>query len=224
MCGRPWTSADERPRCPPAADRGGPAAAAAGGARPRTSASPCAARNASRCARVDGVSFTRRQGRDARHRGRVRLRQVHHGPAHRPPDGPRRAANSSSTAKEVGQFGGLALKDFRQQLQMVFQDSLRVAQPAAHDPGRRGLRPAGARRAEGRGRSRVRARPAGPRGPVAATGFARALSARDVRRPAPARQHRAGAGLRAAAADPRRGRGRARQVGARPRCSTCCRI
>ena len=88
---------------------------------------------------------------------------------------------------------------------------LRLAQPAPDDRGIDRVRPQGSRHGGWR-RARAGAR-AARQGRLAARNLCQPLSARDFRRPAPARQHRACAGAVAAARDPRRSGVGAGQIG-----------
>ena len=71
---------------------------------------------------VDGVSFTLKQGRDARHRRRVRLRQVDDGALHHAPARPDRAARSSSTAATSRSSRAREMRPIRREMMMIFQD------------------------------------------------------------------------------------------------------
>ncbi len=136
---------------------------------------------------VDGVAFSLARGRDARHRRRVRLRQVDDGAPADAPDRADRRHRSASRASWSAR-AELPLKAFRRQVQMVFQDSyaslnprLTVEDSIAFAPMVHGAR-------GGRGGA-PRARAARPRRPRARA-LRRPLPARAVGRPAPARQHR----------------------------------
>ena len=105
----------------------------------------------------------------------------------------------------------LSLRELRRGMQMVFQDSyaslnprLTIEESIAFGPKVHGMADGAARALARDLLGKVGLRP---------ENFRQSLSARDFRRPAPARQHRARAGTVAAARDPRRGGVGARQIG-----------
>ena len=160
---------------------------------------------------VDGVSFAVAPGRDPRHRGGVRLRQVDAGAAAPPID---RARRGPGDVRRRGRAGGLRLAHEAAAPRHAARlpGPLRVAEPAPDHRGRGGVQPARARHAAGGGAG-AGARAPGPRRPRSAA-LRPALRPRAERRPAPAGEHRARARARSAAAGAGRAGVRPRQVGA----------
>ena len=102
------------------------------------------------------------QGRDPRHRRRVRLRQVHPRQAAGCGWTSRPRARSCSTGEDITQLSGKALKAVRRNIQMVLPGPVHLAEPA--DDGRRHRRRAVRDPPRGRPQGRAGAGGPGPAG------------------------------------------------------------
>ena len=74
------------------------------------------------CGRFNGVSFDVRARRDARHRRRIRLRQIHARPLPGAARSSPTAARSASTARTCCALAGAERRRYNRRVQMIFQD------------------------------------------------------------------------------------------------------
>ena len=161
-----------------------------------------------------------RQRRDAGHRRRIRLRQIHAGAAAHASASRPTAASIVFDGDPVGGPHGMPVRDVAPPCADGVPGQLCLAQSAPADRGIDRFGPlvhgTRARAAREHARETCCARSASTRSCSAA------LSARAVGRTEAARQHRPRAGARAAHGDPRRSRSRRSTNRSRRRCSTCC--
>ena len=171
---------------------------------------------------VDGVSFDSYARRDPGAGRRVRLRQVHHRPPGAAPDRADRGRDPFRREAMCALPTASALRDAPPRHADHLPGSLRVAEPA-HDawatswPSRCACTASPAAPSCG-ARSRICCRPVG-----LSPWHATALSARILRRPAPAHRHRPRARLAAEARSSATSRSRRSTCRSRRRWSTCCR-